>query len=178
MDNNNSPNIPDGLDHNENKEEVKHNSNEIFIMQFNSGTLGDGIVIVNEEDSKIREGKEKISKHDHEEGENYNHHVNIELRGSYVSRTDQKPENRIDYNDMLYKDVLFFFVNTFSGSREGLALVNMGVKKVEFVKKCSAYIFNINEPDNYKMGINTLKDYQAAGKNRLTQFLIHSQRLL
>ena len=101
----------------EKKQQVPDN---LHIMNFNSGTLGENIVVVNEEDSKIEERNEKHAKSI----------LDIELnniRASHLSKGDQKPENRIDYNDLLYKDVLFFFINTFSGSREGLALTNMGV---------------------------------------------------
>ena len=102
-------------------EEKKQQSGEnVFVKNFNSGTLGENIVVVNEEDSKIQENHDKNAKSI----------LDIELnnlRVSNVSKADQKPENRIDYNDLLYKDVLFFFINTYSGSREGLALTNMGV---------------------------------------------------
>ena len=84
---------------------------------FNSGTLDNNIVVVNDEEFKIEEeSNEKIKNSEME-------FKTINLRVS----NDPRPENKIDYNDLLYKDVLFFFVNTYSGGREGLALVNMGV---------------------------------------------------
>lgn len=99
-----------------NIEERKYCTGEVI---FNSGTLENNIVVVNDEDEKVEERNVKIS------SDNELNYIN--LRASHISKNDYKPENKIDYNDLLYKDVLFFFVNTYSGSREGLALVNMGV---------------------------------------------------
>jgi hypothetical protein len=69
----------------------------------------------------------------------------------------------------IYKDVLFFFINPIAGSNDGQLLIDMGVKKVEFLDNMkssasSAYIFNIIDESSYIQGIALLKDYQERGK--------------
>ena len=66
-------------------------------------------------------------------------------------------------NDKSFEnDFIFFFINPISGSREGQQVINMGIKKVEFIDtyKSSAFIFNILDRTNYLEGVSLLRIYQ------------------
>jgi diacylglycerol kinase family enzyme len=55
--------------------------------------------------------------------------------------------------------ILFFFINPLSGCQNGRNILNMGVKKVEFVDnlKCTAYIFDMKDDTILNNGIEILK---------------------
>ena len=105
------------------------------------------------------------------ENQNFNAQSSIrspEHKPSRKENTSNSKQKQFFFED-IYKDILFFFINPVSGSNDGQLLIDMGVKKVEFLDTIkaaasSAYIFNILEDDSYKQGIALLKDYQERGK--------------
>jgi hypothetical protein len=67
---------------------------------------------------------------------------------------------------------VFFFINPASGSKEGQHLINMAVKKVEFIDtiKCIAFIYNIRDRTNYLEGVNHLKNLQEKCISSIIKF--------
>ena len=146
-----------------------HNDNneEIIIVQDDSN------VHVKENqvkrDNIIFEAKLEVAKKNQPQDNNISIQPHNNLRSSEQKPFSKQPKAKFFFED-IYKDILFFFINPISGSHYGQLLIDMGVKKVEFLdivhssSACSAYIFNILDQSNYVQGIALLKDYQERGK--------------
>lgn len=102
--------------------------------------------------------------------------IHINTNNNVMRKSEHKPSTgqvaQKYFNEDIYKDVLFFFINPISGSHEGQTLIDMEVKKVEFLDNnkslsSSAYIFNILDEESYKSGVALLKDYQYRGKLKI-----------
>jgi hypothetical protein len=151
------------------------------------------IIVVEEEgiDDQIDKNKERehnIYKNDNIDEHNIKNATsnkqlsNLNLQQNNYPRSPDNPpqqknnsRNKFLFFEDIYKDILFFFINPIAGSHHGQLLIDMGVKKVEFLDNMkssaySAYIFNILDQDNYQQGIALLKDYQERGKGYFYRF--------
>ncbi len=151
------------------------------------------IIVVEEEgiDDQIDKNKERednIYKNDNIDEHNIKNATsnkqlsNLNLQQNNYPRSPDNPpqqknnsRNKFLFFEDIYKDILFFFINPIAGSHHGQLLIEMGVKKVEFLDNMkssaySAYIFNILDQDNYQQGIALLKDYQERGKGYFYRF--------
>lgn len=151
-------------------------------------------IIVVEEDAIDDKPEDKIEKEtDHYLHNNIHEQIipncqpnrqlaNLNLQQSNYPKSPENPsqpknnsKKKFIFFEDIYKDILFFFINPIAGSHHGQLLIDMGVKKVEFLDNMkssaySAYIFNILDQENYQQGIALLKDYQERGKGYFYSF--------
>lgn len=108
------------------------------------------IVVLNQEEVK----EPTVIKSEHQTN------INIRQNPSFIH---QVSTNRI---------VLFFFINPIAGTGSGQNVMNMNVTKVEFSDKlkcpgnqrCTAYIYNLNDPQESGNGIEVLREELSRGK--------------
>ena len=122
-------------------------------------------IVVNYEDKNVLDS----------ENQNYNNEVKRNISENLVNhkieediKNNVPPENKpYDFiNEKTFNnEFIFFFINPSSGSNEGQQVINMGVKRVEFIEtyKSSAFIFNILDRTNFLEGISLLRMFQQQG---------------
>ena len=171
------------IDNNNQKILETNNNLNIEILASNNNENNEEIIIV-QDDSQVIDKKEKGStmreinlfevKNQNEVSNNNKQQDNnksLQPRNE-IRNPDRKISSKHDqvnfFFEDIYKDILFFFINPIAGSHDGQLLIDMGVKKVEFLdivnsSGSSAYIFNILDQTNYLQGIALLNDYQERG---------------
>lgn len=165
----------------ENNPSNQNENNEEIIIVEEESNLGDRVKnkpIHNFDREKIIFAKENnfdqvnknIPQDKHFMNISINQNNNLRSPGN-PSNNKQNSKNKFLFFEDIYKDILFFFINPIAGSHDGQLLIDMGVKKVEFLDNMkssaySAYIFNILDQANYQQGIALLKDYQERGNDK------------
>ena len=135
-----------------------------------SGSFNDGIIVMEEDhEEKMNKdnSKEVLSSkkekstilNNNIENNSYSNKPNSNLNNNIIEEEDKLHDI---LHDKVYNNMVFLFVNPASGSKEGQNIINMGVKKVEFIDtyKCSAFIFNVLDRTNYLEGVSLLRQYQ------------------
>lgn len=119
------------------------------------------VIIVNNPDEKKLEQNELYPK---ENGNNVpilgSKFSSNAVGGNQNSNPKHKKQSSINLTSSDNEYVLFFFINTNSGTGQGKHIMNMGVKKVEFSDNlhCTAYIFQLNDEIECSVGIETLSN--------------------
>jgi hypothetical protein len=152
---------------NNNNNIISNNVNEINYTN-NANDANDANIIIEEE--KVDKTKRfEISYNNYGEHKNYNDREIKEIK----IKVEPKFENQIiNYQIRENEIILLFFINPDCGSNDGKKILNMGVKKVEFVDSlmCAAHIFNIKDKNNLEYGKFILNSEIKRGKIVLVKF--------
>lgn len=135
-------------------ESSKHNP------QVNTNQFAKTIVVLNHTEEKKDEHivkPEDNSRYDPGLGDK---NANFTVRNMNPRQKKQSYNSSSNISGNENEIILFFFINTKSGTEQGKNIINMGVKKVEFTDnlKCTAYIYEIYDQQNFMTGIETLKN--------------------